>query len=134
MGLPAQNKQRASHPFMRTLAQIEELPMSKKNTPGRRRRATVNRGDAGSSSTGESCDDPHRLAKSYLRSQRSASSASPTLRFWRGEWWRWNGRYYVGLPQTGLHAEVTTSVKQAFDFLADTVHKPTQKVKRGPGN
>ena len=38
----------------------------------------------------EAADDPHRLARAFLQ-ESYGSEKEPTLRFWRQDWYRWDG-------------------------------------------
>lgn len=66
----------------------------------------------------ESVDDPHRLALGYLR--RRALEGNH-FRFWRDEWWRWDGQRYCRLGDNELRAEVTQTVRAEFERLAAQV-------------
>lgn len=64
----------------------------------------------------EGPDDPHRLAKLFIR-ERCQCSEGLTLRFWREEWNRWDGSTYRILPEKELRAELTASVKAEMDRI-----------------
>lgn len=59
----------------------------------------------------EADNDPHRLARCYLERH------SHTLRYWRQEWWRYDGRRYVRFSVSELAAEVTAACKAEFDRI-----------------
>src|SRR5262249_24462528 len=62
----------------------------------------------------EADDDPHRLARLVVADH--LQDALPTVRFWRGEWYCWDGAYHL-LPEKELRAEVCRRVKAEFDQL-----------------
>lgn len=63
----------------------------------------------------EADDDPHRLATIYLERFRHPDCL--TLRFWRDEFHRWNGRAYVQIPLPEIRAEIAAACKAEFDRL-----------------
>ena len=63
----------------------------------------------------EADDDPHRLGRIYL--DRVKHSASLTLRFWREDWYRWDGTAYRIAPDKEVRGELTGSIKAEFDRL-----------------
>lgn len=85
---------------------------------------------SGDGSFREAQDDPHRLALIYLRLRRMAGGGW-TLRFYRDEWWVWEGTRYRQLPPSELRADVTNGIKTEFDRFAgrlsraDDAKKPT---------
>jgi putative DNA primase/helicase len=64
----------------------------------------------------ESADDPHRLARLYIR-ESCQHPEGLTLRCWRGRWFRWNGSAYRELPVAELYSELTASAKREMDRL-----------------
>lgn len=54
--------------------------------------------------------DPHRLAAIYF-------GKNPTLKFWRQEWYRYDGRRYYPIDKDEIKAEITSGVKSEFDRL-----------------
>ena len=59
--------------------------------------------------------DPHRLAGLYIQSHALDKTDDCTLRYWQGEWWRWeDGRYHTTNPGT-LKVELTGVIKQIID-------------------
>jgi P4 family phage/plasmid primase-like protien len=84
----------------------------------------------------EAPDDPHRLARIYLRWR--GLSGSWALRFYRDEFQVWSGTCYRHLSGSELRAEVTNAIKQEFDRFvrhlppSDKGKPPTtSKVTRG---
>jgi P4 family phage/plasmid primase-like protien len=63
----------------------------------------------------ESDDDPHRLARIYIERHAWHREHGQTLRYWRSEWWRWNGKRYQKLPEEEIRAELTNAIKLEFD-------------------
>jgi putative DNA primase/helicase len=61
----------------------------------------------------EAEDDPHRLARLFLRDH--VADKTSTLRWWRDEWLRWEGHCYRALPDKELRAELSERVKREFD-------------------
>jgi len=61
----------------------------------------------------EAADDPHRLARLFGDAHRVAGDC--TLRFWRQQWYRWDGAAYRNLPADELHSELTQFAKREFD-------------------
>src|SRR6266498_890555 len=79
----------------------------------------------------EAADDPHRLARLYL-GERCTHADGLTLRFWRGEWYRWDGSAYRTLPEKELRAELTVSTKAEMDRSNLIAQANTGKGKRPP--
>lgn len=65
----------------------------------------------------EADDDPHRLARLYI-SRRATIDGAPVLRFWRQDWWQWNGRQYQQIAKNDVIAKVTQVIKDEFDRLS----------------
>lgn len=65
----------------------------------------------------EGDNDPYRLARVNL-SRYDSHREGATLRFWRDEWFKWDGRCYVKIKKSELHAKVSRSVKDEFDRLS----------------
>jgi putative DNA primase/helicase len=61
-------------------------------------------------------DDPHRLARLFLQDHRVPQGL--TLRFWREEWHRWDGRAYRKVEEKELRAELVARIKAEFDAIA----------------
>ena len=59
--------------------------------------------------------DPHRLAKAYLRARCLPPRFDWALKYWRQDWWVWDGRRYCRWSALDLRAEVTTYVKELLD-------------------
>ena len=68
--------------------------------------------------TREAADDPHRLALIYLRGSAARAKFYWELKFWRDEWWVWEGRRYRLLKDSEVAAEVTAAIKREFDRSA----------------
>jgi putative DNA primase/helicase len=75
----------------------------------------------------EAGDDPHRLARLFVADQ--FQDGLPTVRFWRGEWYRWDGAYHL-LPEKELRAEVCRRVKAEFDRLNSVATQLWEKAGR----
>jgi len=61
----------------------------------------------------EAADDPHRLAEVF----RSESTANASIKYWREEWWVWNGRHYRTIGEKELKAIVNSCIKREFNRL-----------------
>lgn len=61
----------------------------------------------------EAVDDPHRLARLFMR-ERCTEAGGITLRFWKGEFNRWDGAYRC-VADKDVHAEVSLCCKREFD-------------------
>jgi putative DNA primase/helicase len=72
-------------------------------------------GDPGQAEVLEAADDPHRLARLFLASRRL--DGLPTVRFWREQWYAWDGRAYRHLPDKELRAGLCETVKAELDRL-----------------
>ncbi len=62
----------------------------------------------------EAIDDPHRLARLYVR-QHDTRDGTQCLWFWRDEWQRWDGTAYRIVASPEIRAEITRLVKAEFD-------------------
>lgn len=92
------------------------------------------------------------VAEAYLESKGYVQEGVLTLRYWRDEWWKWNGRRYARLPAGELEAGVMgflgeheatrskASLKYAKDVVANlkgkclldgSVEQPSWLVERG---
>lgn len=60
--------------------------------------------------------DPHRLARLYVQSHASDKNGACTLRYWRGEWWRWEGGRYRKLNADVLKVELSGAIKHIIDL------------------
>jgi putative DNA primase/helicase len=74
----------------------------------------------------EAQDDPHRLAQVYLRTRGMEHKFRWSLRFWRDDWWLWEGRCYRRLSYADLAADLTNAIKREFNRCARR-RKPTKK-------
>lgn len=84
--------------------------------------------DSDSRPANESDNDPHRLARVFLSQNtfipagKDATAGQPTIRFWRGVWYRWHDGYYDPLDQEEMRCRVVGCMKSEFDRLnADRV-------------
>lgn len=66
----------------------------------------------------EAHDDPHRLAQVYVRGRGLESLSGWSLKFWRQQWWVWDGRRYRLLSESDLRSELTQAIKREFDRWA----------------
>ncbi len=84
----------------------------------------------------EAADDPHRLARLFADDHRHEDGLA--LRYWRGEWFRWDGRAWRAVPDKDLRASLCARVKAEFDRLnllaqqkwraaPAAAHKPTAR-------
>ena len=64
----------------------------------------------------EADDDPHRLARAFAR-QRARSADAWTLRYWLGEWQRWDGSAYRPTTEREIRAELTRFIKAEFNRI-----------------
>jgi putative DNA primase/helicase len=63
----------------------------------------------------EARDDPHRLARLYLHSQRHG--CRDTIHFWRGEFYYWDGTAYCTKTEEEVRGYLTAAIKKEFDRL-----------------
>jgi putative DNA primase/helicase len=77
----------------------------------------------------EAFDDPHRLARSYR--ERHQIKGEQTLRYWREEFLRWDGRSYAAVQDKEIRAELTQHIKREFDRVA--IQQQNQARKAGNG-
>lgn len=64
----------------------------------------------------ESPDNYHRLARINLeRYRRATPNGNGTLRFWRNEWYKYDGQCYRKIDLDELKAKVGQSIKEEFD-------------------
>jgi putative DNA primase/helicase len=63
----------------------------------------------------EAADDPHRLAR--LFSWKHDHEGTEVLRFYRGEWFRWDEGAYRGIAEHELRGSVTQTEKDEFDRI-----------------
>lgn len=89
--------------------------------PRRRPAAASSPAPSGNAAT-ESCspeadNDPHRLARIYYA--QHASTDGSTLRYWQGEWRRWDDAVYQKVDEKELRPELTACVKEEFDAIAN---------------
>ena len=79
----------------------------------------------------EADDDPHRLARLFIR-QKCHHADGSTLRYWREEWHRWDGSAYQTLSEKELRAELTAFVKLEMDRVNLTDQKRSENDKPLP--
>lgn len=91
------------------------------------KRKAKTRSSARSRRVREAQNDPHRLAQAYLRWRGLRASTGWSLKFWRGEWWVWDGKRYRVLPEPDLRAEVTKAIKQEYDRWAKALAARSKK-------
>lgn len=75
-------------------------------------------------------DDPHRLARVYVEAH-CMSGSQLTLRYWRDQWYRWQGGAYQVTSDRELRAHLTQSAKaelNRINFLASKA--PIEDAKR----
>jgi putative DNA primase/helicase len=63
----------------------------------------------------EAIDDPHRLARSFLKSHQHPDGI--TLRRYRQTWLHWDGAAYRPVPEESMRARVCQHIRQEFDRL-----------------
>lgn len=71
----------------------------------------------------EAQDDPHRLAKVFLRDSAARAKFRWQLAFWRDQWWVWEGRRYQVQTDAEMNADVTAAIKREFDRWARRARK-----------
>lgn len=64
----------------------------------------------------EAIDDPHRLARIFAR-LKARNPDGWTLRYWIGEWQRWDGSAYRSTPEREIRAEVIRVIKAEFNKI-----------------
>jgi hypothetical protein len=70
---------------------------------------------AGGTQANEAKDDPHRLARIFLKTHRLEGKL--TLRFHCGQWLRWADAGYLRTPESDIQAIGTRSIKEEFSRL-----------------
>jgi putative DNA primase/helicase len=65
----------------------------------------------------EAEDDPHRLAQLFLDADR-AEDGGVKVRYWNGDWYRWDGAAYRQVPDAEVRAGLTRTIKGEFDRLS----------------
>jgi putative DNA primase/helicase len=58
-------------------------------------------------------DNPHRLAELFLENLNGTSPAAE-LRYWHGQWYKWDGTTYREHPDYDLESEVTAAIHEHF--------------------
>lgn len=69
-------------------------------------------------STIEDDDDPHRLARGFLKWYGTTIDGYKKLQYWRGEYWRWNGMAYASVEPDEIRCELTRYIKTEFDRIS----------------
>ncbi len=64
----------------------------------------------------EAADDPHRLAKLFLQNA-GQEKGQMIIRFWNGDWYKWNTGAYHQVPEEEMRASVTRTIKEEFNRL-----------------
>lgn len=62
----------------------------------------------------EADDDPHRLARLFLQ---QAAAAGRSVRYWRQQWYRWDGRAYRDISVDQMRAVLIRTTKAEFDRI-----------------
>ncbi len=68
-----------------------------------------------SSKANKAMNDPHRLARIYLR--RYSHQDGCTLRYWNQEWYEWNGSHYRIRLREEIRSEINKRCEEEFDRL-----------------
>jgi hypothetical protein len=63
----------------------------------------------------ESSNDPFRLARAFSDAEGKDAQGRPTLRFWKGEWYRYRDGHYVIQEEGSIRVELTGFIKNYFD-------------------
>lgn len=79
--------------------------MTHRGRRGRLRRAWLSEGGA----------DPFRLAREFFAAENTDSHGRDTLRFWRGEWYRYLEGRYVRSEEGIIRVHLTAFIKSYFD-------------------
>lgn len=66
----------------------------------------------------EAVDNSRRLARCFLNSIKEPGSVLWPIKYWSGEWWRWDGRKYVSLNVKEMRADVVQAIWNEFDKAA----------------
>ncbi len=79
--------------------------------------------------------NPARLARLFLANQYSHQDGL-TLRYWRAEWFRWDGSSYQGISDKDLKASVTRSISLEFDriYQQALIRNRMAAASAGPGD
>jgi P4 family phage/plasmid primase-like protien len=64
----------------------------------------------------ETATDPHRHARLFRAVHCEDSKRRKTLRFWRGEWWRWADGQYRLVSLSDLKAQLSHAMKELIDL------------------
>jgi hypothetical protein len=63
----------------------------------------------------EAIDDPHYLARSYLLLKANLRKPGDRLRYYREQFWEWDGTKYDAIPDNEFNARLTKFIKQQLD-------------------
>jgi hypothetical protein len=63
----------------------------------------------------EALDDPHRLARLFIRQCKHEGKL--TLRLFRGEWFQWTDNAYLPMTESELHSRLGKVIKREFNRL-----------------
>jgi hypothetical protein len=65
----------------------------------------------------ESALDPNKLARVFLNNHAKSPGNQWTLRYWRGEWWRWKCCSYSRHSREELKVELAAALKKHIDTV-----------------
>jgi len=97
-------------------APVPGCPAAAGSPPGTT--GTARAGQSGSASDpapNESLTEPHRLARLFIRQQ--SRDDTPCVRYWRENWYRWDGPAYKRLHHVEVKAMIAAFVKAEFDRI-----------------
>ena len=63
----------------------------------------------------EGVTDPHRLARAFINMHCRDGSRRTTLRYYKQEWWQWNGKYYKRVSIAEMKARLSAFAKDRID-------------------
>ena len=99
----------------RHLSRRGASPVNGSGQPVKPTHPNTPKADGGDMVLDEADDDPHRLAQGFL--QRFQKEEMLTLRYWREEFLRWDGRAYRTVAEQEIRAEATQYVRHEFERL-----------------
>jgi putative DNA primase/helicase len=79
----------------------------------------------------EEDDDPHRLARTHI-GRKYKHEAGVGIRFWRQQFWAWDGQRYVLIEAEQLKAELTRTIKSEFDLAWKRKKIAYEEWRKGP--
>lgn len=62
-------------------------------------------------------NDPHRLARIFIRQNYTLGNGLRKLTFWQGAYWVWDSKRWKEIKKSELIAELTASIKAEFDRI-----------------